>query len=259
MFGCPETFLLKTIGAIDMPPAVAGYSTIRVKPDALQWALPGAMSGSLSNFTAPSFASASLHTVRGTVAVQWRVKNTNFSTCAVAEEGQMAHLSCGVGGNVTHVRFAVYGTRPAAATNDWTCPNLKGTNPKCATTAATMSAVEKLCVGKPDCSIPVETDTFGGVDPCLGTKKTLAVAVECGAPVHSLATATVSATIPPTALGEIWVPMLANATVVNEGGTNTVWRNGAFVKDGSEGVFAAHAQGKYVVFETVAGSYSFSA
>lgn len=71
MFATPDTFLYKTMGAIDMPPGVFGYETIRVKPDAAQWAR-GSMNASWlngGNASAATQGNAFVHTVRGDASV----------------------------------------------------------------------------------------------------------------------------------------------------------------------------------------------
>ena len=68
----------------------------------------------------------------------------------------------------------------------------------------------------------------------------------------------VNATVPSSSAGEIHIPLIAgDSTIVRESG-NDVWRAGKFMF-GDEGVLSAQTDGRFVVFYTRGGEYTFHA
>ena len=118
-----------------------------------------------------------------------------------------------------------------------------------------MAVVTAACVGKSSCTITPTSELFGG-DPCSGTVKQLAVALE-GDCFHSMYSA--GTTVPVGAGAAIAIPTFGSAVkaFITEGGTN-VWANGAFVP-GTPGVLsgAPATDGVSVVLQLGSGSFSF--
>ena len=204
-----------------------------------------------------SSASASVDTPMGRVASAWRAAaSTGGTVCgSIYEEGSLT-LACDGGGNFSSVAFASFGT-PAGD-----CASGLARNASC-DAAASAAVASAACVGRPSCTLWANASVFGG-DPCLGVRKSLAVALRgaCAnasppAPVFSL-----SVELPPNAAGTAAVPTPgdpgpAGGVVITEGGA-PVWRAGAFVR-GVPGVTggAAAADGTAVVFALGSGAYAF--
>ena len=198
-----------------------------------------------------SFASASVDTPMGRVASAWRALGTDGGTVCgtMYEEGKLT-LSCD-GGNFSSVAFASFGT-PVGD-----CSSGLARNASC-DAAASVDAVRAACVGRPSCTLWANASEFGG-DPCLGVRKSLAVALlgPCSnaappAPVFSL-----SVELPPNAVGTAAVPTPGDpaASTITEGGV-PVWRAGAYVP-GVPGIAGAAAESAAVVFSLGSGAFSF--
>jgi hypothetical protein len=107
----------------------------------------------------------------------------------------------------------------------------------------TTAIVEQMCLGKNNCTIPVDFQVFG--DPCEG-KKVLAVQVQCSS-TPALATVSTpqavayrhTVTIPPGSIVDIDVPLLGHSageiSIIETG--RLVWQNGTFVA-GVEGLLS---------------------
>ena len=81
-----------------------------------------------------------------------------------------AELDCRGHGTIASVDFASFGTPSGFC----------GALAKGACDAPTsLAAAQALCVGKPSCSVPSTVAAFGGVDPCPGTAKRLALQATC--------------------------------------------------------------------------------
>jgi hypothetical protein len=199
-----------------------------------------------------SFASASVDTPMGRVASSWRASaSTGGTVCGtIYEEGSLT-LSCD-GGNFSSVAFASFGT-PAG---DCSAGLFRNASCDAAASAAVASAA---CVGKPSCTLWANSSVFGG-DPCLGVRKSLAVALlgACSnaaplTPIFSL-----SVELPPNAVATAAVPTpgdAAGAATITEGGV-PVWRAGRFLP-GVAGISGAAAASDSVVFSIGSGSYAF--
>eukprot|EP00117_Sycon_ciliatum_P032259 scpid39925/ scgid1625/ Beta-galactosidase 8; Protein AR782 len=94
---------------------------------------------------------------------------TNLCRMMSGEEGnnETTSLSCGTG-KISKIDFASYGTPTGS------CGSL--VLGKCHAENST-SIVSSYCLGKSQCTIPVNSDVFG--DPCVNTVKQFAVQVEC--------------------------------------------------------------------------------
>jgi hypothetical protein len=218
----------------------------------LAFAPPTFTSGVLSDLSA---ASASVDTPMGRVASAWRASaNTGGTVCGTMYEEGALTLACEGGGNFSDVAFASFGT-PAGD-----CASGLLRNASCDADAS-VAVARAACVGRPSCTLWANASVFGG-DPCLGVRKSLAVALRgaCAnaappAPVFSL-----SVELPPNAAGSAAVPTPCNpagGVVVTEGGV-PVWRNGSFVP-GVPGVpGAAPSEGADAVVVLLgSGSYLF--
>lgn len=100
----------------------------------------------------------------------------------IRKGGHALHLQCESGGTIDKVLFAAMGT-PSGS-----CADGFARNSTCDAGPGVATAVQKLCVGKPSCSLSCAygKDSPIGVtsDPCQGVVKSLAVSVHCtgGAP-----------------------------------------------------------------------------
>ena len=106
--------------------------------------------------------------------------------CGEQEEpkkgGTHIDLSCGGpgGGTIDKVLFASYGTPSGSCTNDGQGSNTFTAGSCAANATAIIAIVSRECLGKTSCALDAATAGMGG-DPCVGTIKTLAVAVNCSA------------------------------------------------------------------------------
>jgi hypothetical protein len=104
--------------------------------------------------------------------------------CGEQEEpkkgGKHIDLSCGGpgGGTIDKVLFASYGTPSGSCTNDGQGSNTFTAGSCAANATAIIAIVSRECLGKTSCVLDAATAGMGG-DPCVGTIKTLAVAVNC--------------------------------------------------------------------------------
>eukprot|EP01087_Luapelamoeba_hula_P011456 TRINITY_DN3114_c0_g1_i1.p1 TRINITY_DN3114_c0_g1~~TRINITY_DN3114_c0_g1_i1.p1 ORF type:complete len:594 (-),score=87.16 TRINITY_DN3114_c0_g1_i1:102-1883(-) len=88
--------------------------------------------------------------------------------CAVAPGQENVFLGC-PNGVFSSIDFASYGTPTGF------CRSFKKSS---CNAASSLAAVQKLCLGKASCVVPVDPATFGG-DPCYGTVKHLSVQATC--------------------------------------------------------------------------------
>jgi alpha-L-rhamnosidase len=241
MFGSSGAWYFWGLAGLSRAPGSRSWTTLVFAP-------PLIASGVSADL---SFASASVDTPMGRVASAWRALGTGGGTVCgtMYEEGKLT-LSCD-GGNFSSVAFASFGT-PVGD-----CSSGLFRNASC-DAAASVDAVRAACVGRPSCTLWANASEFGG-DPCLGVRKSLAVALlgPCSnaappAPVFSL-----SVELPPNAVGTAAVPTPGDpaASIITEGGV-PVWRAGAFVP-GVPGVAGATAEAAAVVFSLGSGAFSF--
>jgi hypothetical protein len=85
-----------------------------------------------------------------------------------------ATLDCRGQGAIASVDFASFGT-PSGY-----CGSL-AIGAQCHATNS-LATVRALCLGKPSCAVPNTVDAFGGVDPCPGVAKRLAIQATCSEP-----------------------------------------------------------------------------
>jgi len=124
-----------------------------------------------------------------------------------------------------------------------------------------------LCVGKPFFNLTGVSvaNTLG--PPCKGanTNTQLIVRIGCSAKLPPAAApsgaqalpriaAVVNATVPGGSVGEVHVPL---AHLITEG-DRPVYRDGKAVQPGVAGVKVVGCDGRFVIFATGAGSYSFA-
>jgi hypothetical protein len=93
---------------------------------------------------------------------------TRNPQCATIINLQTLYLSCYGDGKFTSIDFASYGT-PTGRCGSFQVGHCHATNSK--------DIVEKYCLGRNNCTIPVTTPVFG--DPCYGTVKHLSVQATC--------------------------------------------------------------------------------
>ncbi|KAJ9167194.1 hypothetical protein P3X46_021862 [Hevea brasiliensis] len=82
----------------------------------------------------------------------------------------IVHLGCPSNSKISNITFASYGTPLGNCTATYAVGNCHSYSSK--------AIVEKACLGKMNCSIPVSTGYFGG-DPCSANEKSLLVVAEC--------------------------------------------------------------------------------
>jgi alpha-L-rhamnosidase len=244
MFVSYATFLLRV--ACGVEPLGPGFSR-----GALVWPLGlGLLNGTQALLP---HAAGAMATPRGAIEVAWSTLAPPAPGVAACGEGGEApapawsyvHLGCGAAVNATisGVLFADFGT-PAGACGAGGVPFSR--DPACTSPNGT-AAVQSLCVGKPNCSVPADIRFWG--DPCAGTPKHLAVNVSCSGPppaqplvfLGSLAVAMPAGLPAVVRLPTFGRPLAV--VVVTEGATGTpadprVFSGGAFVP-GVEGVAAA--------------------
>lgn len=197
--------------------------------------------------------------------------NTTAVQCDIQEEGNCAtcaHVCVGcsrAGAKISTILYADFGSaspdvRPslsncstglhqplrcsggAARSKCHSCTNCPTCTPEGDWPNAT-AIVEGLCLGKSNCTIPVDFQLFG--DTCDG-KKVLAVEVQCSESAAARPIATAQAAIvlyrhtvivPPGSIANVDVPLLGHTIdeiPIMESG-QLVWQNGSFIA-GVEGV-----------------------
>lgn len=120
--------------------------------------------------------------------------------CTVANEGDVASLSCPPGSVVSDILFASYGNPTG------TCEGFQSGSCE---SPASRQIVENACLGQPGCSVPASSELFG--DPCPGQPKRLAIL----ASYHRLAPdLRITRVQVPAGIAD---PMLATYTVANFG------------------------------------------
>lgn len=220
------------------------------------------------------YAASSLLTIDGAVGAGWALPAAALSgsgsgaVCGVGADNTQLTLACvgadgatPPGGVFTGVEFASYG-QPAGG-----CFGPLRASAACASNVSA-AVVAAACVGKATCTIDVSAATFGGVDPCPGHPKRLAV--QLAGTGCALPTLTVTATVPVNGAATVVLPLndtfgggAPSAALVYEG-SRLVWaggRSGGYVP-GTPGVARAAAgttaDGGPAVLVTVgSGSYAF--
>lgn len=245
MFGGSGDWLYRSIAGIRRNAGARSWTSLTIKPPA---SVPS------SNL---SYASASIDTPMGTVAVAWAdiSGDVSYAACGVGEEHANLTLTClGPDGQpgtpFTGIAFASFGTPTGDCVTGFTV------DPTC-DSPQSHSVVQAACVGKNSCTILADTTTFGG-DPCVDVLKHLSVGLlgTCMQARYSL-----TVTVPVGATATVAVPTLiaAASAAITESGT-TVWASNAFVP-GAPGVTSgtAGSDGVSVVFTVGSGTYAFVA
>ena len=95
------------------------------------------------------------------------------SLCGCANDGGAVQFGCAGGGTINAVAFAAVGN-PAGACGSFTRGSCDGTPAKA------IAYVAKQCMGKANCTLSADINTFnGGADPCPGVGKHVEVQVTC--------------------------------------------------------------------------------
>jgi alpha-L-rhamnosidase len=226
--------------------------------------VPGSRSWKFLEFAPPTFTSgiiddldsalASIDTPMGRISSSWRASsNSGGTVCGtIYEEGQLS-LSCNGGGLFEDVAFASFGT-PIGDCNSGLVRNLT------CDSANSMSAIQSTCLGKNSCTVWANSSVFGG-DPCVGVRKSLAVALlgkKCTnaaqiAPLYSL-----DIELPPNSIANVKVPIpnSPSTSIIMEGNV-TIWNKNGY-SPGVAGIYNATAKSDVVVFSIGSGIYSFT-
>ena len=124
-------------------------------------------------WSAPGFKDPLSLWINASVLSSPVVPVVNDGPCVVGiVEGYSAELTCG-NSTITGVVFASFGTP------EGTCGAFQTSS--CDATSS-VQVVKDACVGKFNCSIAVETSTFGGQDPCYDVLKHFSAQVTCAGP-----------------------------------------------------------------------------
>lgn len=107
-------------------------------------------------------------------ATSWRVGAG--IRCTMVPEAGVAQLGCPKGKTIDKIVFASYGT-PAGSCKEG-FHKARDSKGKICDCNGTVAALQKLCVGRQECSFKVSTAVFGA-DPCFGISKRLAAEVHC--------------------------------------------------------------------------------
>jgi len=255
MYGGFGSWLYTGVAGLSRAPGSRGWAEILFRPAAFAHA-------------ALTSASASVATPVGLVAISWQQAPQTPGSCAFGVQGgPRLELQCVsklvAAPTFSGVRFASYGL-PTPAMG---CPGPFERNATCDDANST-AAVARLCVGKAGCEIDPSDGTFGGIDPCPGFLKNLAVQLDgpCDAavllrvsisvPVGSIATAVL-----PVGPGRAAAGVSVSETAAGSPARTFVWAAGAFVPGTPGVVGAAGGVGPVglaaVVLSLSSGSYSF--
>jgi alpha-L-rhamnosidase len=242
MFGSSGAWYFYGLAGISRSLGSRSWSSIDFLP-------PTFTSGVLEDLTS---ASASVDTPMGRVASAWRASsNSGGTVCGtIYEEGKLT-LSCDGGGVFRDVAFASFGTPIgdciSGLVSNITCDSANSTD-----------VIRQLCIGQSSCTVWANASIFG--DPCLGTRKSLAVALigeKCAnaepvSPIYSY-----DIELPPNSVGTVRIPTPNDPSnaLITEGGT-TIW-NGGFIP-GVPGILMATASSDAVVFSIGSGSFAFN-
>jgi len=101
--------------------------------------------------------------------------STGTPICGTAVAAANATLTCPQGQIISSVDFASYGN-PTGTCNSFAAGSCNS--------AASLTRVKSLCVGRNTCKVPASNNTFG--DPCSGTTKSLSIQVSCVAGTPSI-------------------------------------------------------------------------
>ena len=243
-WGSSGSWYYYSLAGLSRTPGSRSWSSIDFAPPTFSSGIPGDLSS----------ASASVDSPMGRVSSAWRASsNAGGTVCgSIYEEGKLT-LSCEGGGSFTDVAFASFGTPIGDCTSGFV------TNITC-DAASSISVVRETCIGQSTCVIWANTTVFGG-DPCLGFRKSLAVALvgdkctnaEPVSPIYSY-----DVELPQNAKGTVRIPTpnVPTSTLIIEGNT-TIWSKGVFVP-GVLGIFNATAGADSVTFSIGGGRYEFS-
>ena len=236
--------MFHSFGGIDRRPGSIGWHDLLFVP------FP-----SLPNLT---FAQASIDSPIGLISSDWSLNIAGAgNVCGGGPERSKVTLQClntqgkigtGVFTNVTFASFGTPGGSCGAYVVDPTC-----------NAPVSEQVVSQLCLGQTNCTIDATVEVFGKTDPCPGFSKSLAV--QLYGPDCATITFSISATVPPSAVGEISVPTLgvdptSSLLFITESGY-PIWQNGAFVSNSTNGISKAVTSPSTgaIVFSVTSGNY----
>lgn len=133
------------------------------------------LSESLHDIVKPKFAYGTAPNYTKCTMGGWWPSGPANNTCGIAGEGGSALLQCS-SGKITKVTSAHYGTHSGNCAT--------GVVPSTTCESDLTAIIEAKCVGKEFCLVGCSGNNCAGTavdDPCKGTKKTLAVTIECSA------------------------------------------------------------------------------
>ena len=254
MYGGFGSWLYTGVAGLARAPGSRGWAEIVFRPAAFAH-------GALTS------ASASVATPVGLASISWLQAPPTPDACAFgAQGGPRLALQCVSKSTAapafSGVRFASYGL-PTPATG---CPGPFARNASCDDANST-AAIAMLCEGKAACEIDPSDGTFGGVDPCPGFLKFLAVQLD--GPCDAAVLLRVSISVPVGSTATAVLPVGPGKTAAGVSVSETaagapatfVWAASAFVPGTPGVVGAASGVGpvgsETVVLTLLSGAYSF--
>ena len=160
---------------------------------------------------------ATMNTLRGSVVIQWSASEGS-SSCGVGHEKddvctQPAVVTCG-SGIIANITFANYGlTQPNGVCGNYTA--------NC-TANSSYEVVKAACLGKHNCSVNADPQTFHNEDPCPSMQKELVIEVTC----KSVAYFALNVTIPVGSVATVFLPLLNDGVPRHNSNTD---RNGTTI------------------------------
>ena len=288
-----NTFLRKFVAGLDQPRGSAAWAVVKCRPEAalLPTLLPAASATVRSarglvgcSWSAVPVAGGLLPPPPppppppGAPAPPVFCAITPMFTGAVRGPSPML-LSCPAGSVIANVTMARWGvSSPDAPFFCWG----PQPPPRGACETDVTAKIAPLCVGRGGCNLSAVANqaVLGG--PCSGDQQLIVrvgcttaagstraanahdaraaarVAPPAAGPVVGATWAVVNATVPGGSTGEVHVPLLSAVNdTITESGT-VVWQAGQFVP-GAAGVTGGGTDGRFAVFHTQSGNYSFQA
>jgi len=251
MLGSPGQFLFQQVAGIDVGPGGVAFDLVAVAP----------MTAAAASYSGLGGVDATVGTPRGAVTVSWRSVPNEPDLCGEAAEkndqGQPLHLDCGANSSISAIDFASYGTPNGTCADS----SLLKVDPTC-TAPTSVTVVRAACLGKEQCTLFANDTQFGGIDPCHGIAKRLAVTVTCSntcrphftlnVTVPTGSNATVSLPFTPTRVKSMSAEL---PVVLTESGI-PIYRNGTFLPGVAAGVTAVRGKSSSIEVTTGGGHYA---
>jgi alpha-L-rhamnosidase len=254
MFGSNSDWYFKYLAGLQQDPDSRGWQQLELHPQVWNNVRNVSICANLSS------TEASILTPRGLLSGSWTCGGAGPSVssglCGMAPEKSTVELSCKSlgGGTIKSIAFASFGTPGGSCAAGFV------KNTKC-DEAGALAKVQKLCVGKPSCSLPATTEFFGG-DPCFDTVKRLAVSASgCaqqppGPPKNKKVVFTYDVTVPVGSTASVYLPKMGSSDVLIMEKEGTVFANDKYVT-GVSGVVGAEASGHEISVSVGSGAYAF--